>query len=60
MDPHIHPEEPGLPKSPGNNDDGGANYLRSLKGGIEQHAAGEPSPEAGKLACRHGHSRPQA
>ena len=52
MDPHIHPEEPGLPKSPGNNDDVGANYLRQLKGGLEQRPAGEPSaPEAGKLAA---------
>ena len=52
MDPHIHPEEPGLPKSPGNNDDGGATYLRRLKSGVGQTAASEPSaPEVGRLAA---------
>ena len=51
MDPHIDSEQPGLPKSPGNDDDG-ANYLRRLKGSVTERAAGDPSaPDPGKLAA---------
>ncbi len=51
MDPHIDPEQPGLPVSPGNDDNGASYRLRLNESGADR-ATGDPSAsDAGILAA---------